>query len=90
MLVPAIYGNNHTKIYYNIAQSLPSTLDSNVANDKLKEEFNMENVHMVMIDKNMDGKEKSKMLDEINSVKGVKWTLGLNSLVGRCQRNAAE
>ena len=82
MLVPAIYGNNHTKIYYNIAQSLPSTLDSNVANDKLKEEFNMENVHMVMIDKNMDGKEKSKMLDEINSVKGVKWTLGLNSLVG--------
>ena len=82
MLVPAIYGNNHTKIYYNIAQSLPSTLDSNVANDKLKEEFNMENVHMVMIDKNMDGKEKSKMLNEINSVKGVKWTLGLNSLVG--------
>ena len=82
MLVPAIYGNNHTKIYYNIAQSLPSTLDSNVANDKLKEEFNMENVHMVMIDKNMDGKEKSKMLNEINNVKGVKWTLGLNSLVG--------
>ena len=34
LLFPAIYGNNHTKIYYNIAQSLPGSLDSNVANAK--------------------------------------------------------
>ena len=27
LLLPAIYGNNHTKIYYNIAESLPATLD---------------------------------------------------------------
>ncbi len=50
--VPAIYGNNHTKIYYNIEKSLPSTLDSNVANAELKEDFDMSNVHMVMLDRN--------------------------------------
>lgn len=82
MLVPAVYGNNHTKIYYNIAQSLPETLPGNVANEKLKQDFDMSTVHMIMMDKNVDGKEKKKMLDEIEQVDGIKWTLGLNSLVG--------
>lgn len=82
MLFPAIYGNNHTEIYYNIAQSLPSTLDSNVANDKLKEVFNMSNMHMILMDKEMDSKEKKNMLEEVDKVEGVKWSLGLNSLIG--------
>ena len=41
MLLPAIHGNNNTKIYYDIAKSMPSTLPSNVATDKLKEDFDM-------------------------------------------------
>lgn len=82
MLFPAIYGNNHTEIYYNIAQSLPSTLDSNVANDKLKEVFNMSNMHMILMDKEMDSKEKKNMLEEVDKVEGVKWSLSLNSLIG--------
>ena len=82
LLFPAIYGNNHTQIYYNIAQSLPSTLDSNVANDELKKDFNLSNMHIIMLDKGMDATEKKTMLDKIDDVKGVKWTMGLNSLVG--------
>ena len=82
LLFPAIYGNNHTKIYYNIADSLPSTLDSNVANAELKKDFDMSNIHMVMLDRSMDAKQKSKMFDEIDSVKGVKWTISMNSLIG--------
>ena len=81
-LFPAIYGNNHTKIYYNIAESLPATLDSNVANDELKNVFDMSNIHMIMMDKNMDSKEKQKMLNEIDQVDGVKWSISMNSLIG--------
>ena len=81
-LFPAIYGNNHTKIYYNIAESLPDTLDSNVANDELKNVFDMSNIHMIMMDKNMDSKEKQKMLNEIDQVDGVKWSISMNSLIG--------
>ena len=81
-LLPAIYGNNHTKIYYNIAESLPATLDSNVANDELKNVFDMSNIHMIMMDKNMDSKEKQKMLNEIDQVDGVKWSISMNSLIG--------
>ena len=82
LLFPAIYGNNHTQIYYNIAESLPSTLDSNVANDELKKDFDMSNMHMILMDKNMDGLNKQKMFDAIDEIKGVKWTISLNSLVG--------
>ena len=81
-LLPAIYGNNHTKIYYNIAESLPATLDSNVANDELKNVFDMSNIHMIMMDQNMDSKEKQKMLNEIDQVDGVKWSISMNSLIG--------
>ena len=82
LLFPAIYGNNHTKIYYNIAESLPATLDSNVANDELKNVFEMSNIHMIMMDKNMDSKEKQKMLNGIDQVDGVKWSISMNSLIG--------
>ena len=82
LLFPAIYGNNHTEIYYNIAESLPDTLDSNVANATLKEDFDMSNIHMVLMDKNMDSLDKQKMFDQIDQVEGVKWTLSKNSLIG--------
>ena len=82
LLFPAIYGNNHTQIYYNFAESLPSTLDSNVANDELKKDFQLSNMHMILMDKNMDGLNKQKMFDAIDEIEGVKWTISLNSLVG--------
>ena len=82
LLAPAIYGNSNTKIYYNIAKSLPSTLESNVANEKLEEDFDMSVLHMVMMDKDMDAKDKRDMLNAIDEVDGVKWTISLNSLVG--------
>lgn len=82
LLVPAIYGNSHTKIYYNIDKSLPQTLDSAVANKKLNDEFNMNNVHMVLLKNGLDAKDKSAMIKEIEDVDGVKWALGMDSIVG--------
>ena len=82
LLYPAIYGNNHTQIYYNIDKSLPASLASNVANDKLKEDFDMSTVHMILLRNGLDNKQKTQMLDKIDEVDGVKWSLGMNSLIG--------
>lgn len=82
LLLPAIYGNNHTKIYYNIARSLPDSLPGNIANKKLAEDFEMSNIHMVMMNKNMDNKVKREMMEKIDEVDGVKWTMSMNSLLG--------
>ena len=82
LLAPAIYGNSNTHIYYNIAQSLPASLPSNVANEKLSEDFDMANMHLILMDKDMDEVKKQKMLEEVGEVEGVKWTLCQNSLIG--------
>lgn len=82
VLVPAIHGNNNYKIYYNIDQSLPKNIPSNEANEKLKKEFNMSNMHMILLKDGLSAKEKSAMSKKIEKVDGVKWVIGLNSLVG--------
>lgn len=82
LLYPAIHGNNNVEVYYNIDTSLPASLPSNKANKELEEVFNMNTVHMVLMEKGLDGKEKSEMLKEIEDVDGVQWALGLNSFVG--------
>ncbi len=82
LLIPAIYGNNHTEIYYNIAESLPDSLPSNVANKKLEKDFDMSNMHMILMDKEMDGLDKQNMLKDIDTIDGVKWSLSMNSLIG--------
>ena len=81
-LLPAVYGNNHTKIYYNIDKSLPSTLDSNVANKKLENTFNMSTMHIIMMDKNISNANKTTLMKDIEKVDGVKWAFGLNSVFG--------
>lgn len=82
LLYPAIYGNGHTKVYYNIDKSLPADLDSNVANAKLKDTFDMSNIHMVLLENGLEAKDKSEMLAELKDVDGVRWALGMDSFVG--------
>lgn len=82
LLVPAIYGNDHTEVYYNVDKTLPDDLESSIANTKLDETFNMNAMHILMMDSDMNASDKSAMLEEIQNVDGVKWALGLNSLVG--------
>ena len=76
---PALKGNNSVELYYNIDKGLPETLDSAIANKKLSEEFNMSNIHILMIDKSIPGKDKTRMMDEIEELDGVQWALGINS-----------
>ena len=83
LLIPAIYGNNHTEVYYNIDKGLPKTLDSSIANKKLEKDFKMNSVYMVMLKNDeISSKDRSKLLSEIEKVKGIKWALGMESVVG--------
>ena len=82
LLFPAIYGNNHTGVYYNLDESLPKDLPSVIANTKLKEDYNMNTTHMILVDSLVAGSDVKKMSQEIEKVDGVKWVLGLDNLVG--------
>ncbi len=82
LLVPAIYGNHHYEIYYNIDQSLPKDIPSAEANEKLKDKFDMSNVHMLLLKDGLTAKEKTRMDSEIEKIDGIKWVIGMDSLIG--------
>lgn len=82
LLFPALYGNSHYNVYYNLDSTLPKTLDSVIANEKLAEEYNMNSTHMVLVDSDLDAKQCAGMLRDIKQVDGVSFTLSLNSIIG--------
>lgn len=82
LLVPAVYGYTHYDVYYNLDSTLPRDLDSIVANSKLTDEFNMSSTHMLLADSNMKSKDVNIMLKEMEGVDGVKFALGLDTLIG--------
>ena len=81
-LFPAIYGNNHAAVYYNLDETLPKDLPSIIANEKLKEDYDMNTTHMILVDSSVSSTDVNKMIKEMDKVDGVKWALGLDSLVG--------
>ncbi|WP_028517636.1 efflux RND transporter permease subunit [Ruminococcus flavefaciens] len=82
LLIPAVFGNSNYGVYYKLDSTLPKTLDSVIANTKLAEEYNMNSTHILMVRSDMSAKDANKMMNKIESVDGVQFTLGFNSLVG--------
>lgn len=82
LLIPAYYGYKNYNVYYKLDSTLPSDLQSVVANSKLQEEFNMNSTHILMTDASLDAKQARNMIDEMNDVDGVQYAVGFNSLVG--------
>ncbi|ABX42278.1 efflux RND transporter permease subunit [Lachnoclostridium phytofermentans] len=82
LLIPAIYGNNHTDVYYNLDESLPKDLKSVIANDKLKEDYNMDTTIMLLLKSDLSQKNVDQLMSEIQAIDGIEWTLGIDKLIG--------
>lgn len=82
LMVPAVYGNNNTNVYYNLDETLPKDLDSIIANTKLQEEYNMNSTHMLLVDSSLSSSDVCKMSDEIKKLNGIKAVLGIDTVVG--------
>ena len=82
LLIPAYIGYSHTDVYYNLDKSVPQTLPFAVANEKLGDEFDMNTTHMLLVDADMPKKDVENMMKDIDKVDGVKYTLGMESIVG--------
>lgn len=82
LLFPAIYGNNHTAVYYNLDETLPKDLPSIIANEKLKKDYDMNTTHMILVDSSVESADVAKMIDKMDDIDGVKWALGLDALIG--------
>lgn len=82
--IPAFIGYNKTQneVYYDIADSLPADLDHAVANRKLKDDFHVATTHMLLVDANLSAKNTRAMIREMEDVDGIKYVLGMDSLIG--------
>ena len=76
----AVWGYTHTEVYYNLDKSLPKTLPSIEANTELKEKFNMVSTEIALIDKSVPTHKVKEMLEEIENVDGIEWTLSYAKL----------
>ncbi|HBD67549.1 MAG TPA: hypothetical protein DC028_11110 [Eubacterium sp.] len=79
LLGPAIYGQSHTSVYYDLSDTLPEELACSQANKKLEENFDMNSIYMILADTNMSTDTANEMLDKLNDVDGVQFALGLDT-----------
>ena len=82
LLGPAIYGYQHTNVYYDLAETLPANLDCSIANKKLEENFDVNSIYMILADSELNSKDANKMMTEIKDLDGVTFALGLDSATG--------
>lgn len=83
-VAPAYYGYHKTdeEVYYNIGESLPDDMAYVIANTKLSEKFDIASTHMILTDSKTSPKAVRSMIYEMENVDGVKYVLGLESIVG--------
>ena len=84
LIAPAFYGYEkaNDEVYYNMGQCLPEDMNYVIANSKLQEDFDIASTHMVLVDAGLSPKSVKSMINEMEQVDGVKYVLGLESVVG--------
>ena len=84
IIPPALYGYNRTnrEVYYDMGQCLPEDMAYVIANSKLSEDFDIASTHMILVDAKLPSKDVRSMVAEMEQVEGVKYVLGLESIVG--------
>lgn len=83
LLYPAIYGYNHTKVYYDLSNTLPDKLNCSQANKLLAKNFDKTNsIYMILADTNLSKDDSIAMIDEIKELDGISTAMSLDSVVG--------
>lgn len=81
LMIPALYGYTHYDVYYDLTGSLPKSLASIQANDKLNDQYEMGATHIAMIDSSILQTDAREMIEKMKKVDGVKTVLGMDALV---------
>ena len=76
------YDKTNDEVYYDMGQCLPEDMEYVIANSKLSEEFDIASTHMVLVDASLPSKQVRSMISDMEQVDGVKYVLGLESVVG--------
>ena len=76
------YDKTNDEVYYDMGQCLPEDMEYVIANSKLSKEFDIASTHMLLVDASLPSKQVRSMISDMEQVDGVKYVLGLESVVG--------
>ena len=76
------YAKANREVYYDLGASLPDYMQYVIAQNKLEETFDVASTHMLLLDTDVPEKDVYEMVQEMEQVEGVKYTLGLESFTG--------
>lgn len=84
LIPPAYYGYSKTnsEVYYDMGECLPKDMEYVIANSKLSEDFDIASTHMLLLDADLPSTSVRSMIKEMEQVDGVKYVLGLESVIG--------
>lgn len=82
LLIPAIYGSNHAKVYYNLDKTLPKDMPSIVATNKLKDKFNMMTTHFILVKDDIKPYKAKEMEERIEKIDGITNVIGYDKILG--------
>lgn len=84
LIAPALYGYAKTndEVYYDMGECLPKDMEYVIANSKLSDDFNIASTHMILLDSKLPSKSVRSMIDEMERVDGVKYVIGMESVLG--------
>ena len=76
------YKATNNEVYYDLGETLPEDMAYVVANSKLQEDFGVGATHMVLVSTDVSGTDVRAMIHEMENVEGIKYALGLESVIG--------
>ena len=79
---PALYAQSHAGVYYKLDEALPQDMASIVANNKLKDEFDMATSHFVLLSDGLPATDMNQMELELEGVEGVTSVLSYHAMLG--------
>ena len=84
LIPPFYYGYSKTndEVYYDMGNCLPKDMQYVIAKSKLQENMDIASTHMILVDADVSPKDIRNMTKEMEKVDGVKYVLGLESVIG--------
>lgn len=80
--VPAIYGQQHTEVYYNVDRGLPQDMESIDALNHLKETYDMQTTDFIGFSDDLSINEVNEMVNRIEKLDGIESVLAYPKMIG--------
>ena len=82
LFLPSMYGSINTKLYYNLDRSLPQDLDSIVALNKMKKDYDMASTHFIVVKDDLSNSDLDGLINDVKGTDGINSVLSVSSLTG--------